>query len=187
MKFEELQRAWQAVKTEPKSHEELRRMMYASPVWRLGGLKRKEILALSGNILTIVVLSIAFDFFGSWDTALLTVWSFVLTLDHYLGLRYLRFIPQKDTLQETLMDMLTHIKQRALISQIVHFLAWIALVLLLGTKVRVGTTNMILWALMLLPLLVAVFWWNSRKWSKKSDEVKALLEELSEVADIPAV
>jgi hypothetical protein len=187
MKLEELQRRWQAVKSEPKSHEELRRMMYASPAWRFGGLTRKEVLALSGNMLIMVSLSIAFNFFGSWDTALPAGCSIVLLLDEYLGLRYLRFLPKKDTLEKTLTNALTRIKQRALISQLVHFLTWIALVLLLGTKVQVGTMNIILWALILSPLLVAVFRWNSRKWSKKNDEVKAMLREFGKEPGMPAV
>ena len=175
------------MKSEPKSHEELRSMMYSSPAWRFGGLTRKEVLALSGNMLVIVAMGLAFGFFDGWDTALASSCGIVLVLDEYLGLRYLRFLPQKDTMQKTLTAALTRIKQAALISQIVNFLAWIALVLILGTNVQVGTMNLILWGLVLLPLLVAVAWWNSRKWSKKNDEVKAMLKEFGEGTSIPAV
>jgi len=187
MKLEELQRRWQAVKSKPKSHEELRSMMYSSPAWRLDGLTRKEVLALCGNMLVLVAIGLAFGFFDGWDTALASSCGIVLLLDEYLGLRYMRLLPKKDTLEKTLINALTRIKQLALVSQIVHFLAWTALVLLLGTKVRVGTMNVILWALMLSPLLVAAFRWNSRKWSKKNDEVKAMLKEFGKESGMPAV
>ncbi len=187
MKFEELQQEWRAVKSEPKSHEELRRMMYASSAWRFRRLPWKEVLRLFGNVLLMAALIIGFDLFGRLDTALPIGYGIVVGLDEYLGLRYLRFLPQKDTMQKTLTAALTRIKQAALISQIVNFLAWIALVLILGTNVQVGTMNLILWGLVLLPLLVAVAWWNSRKWSKKNDEVKAMLKEFGEGTSIPAV
>ena len=192
MKFEELQQEWQAIKSEPKSHNELRRMMYAPPVWRFRGLTQKELLELIGSGMIIVGLDILVaiyeeHWYRHWYDLLTWIPAFVVVLNPYLQWCYLRFLPQKDTLQETLISALTRIKRLALVSQIVNVLIWIALVLILGNKVQMGAMNMILWALILLPLLVAVNWWSSRRWSRNNDEVKALLKELSEEPSLPVV
>ena len=46
MTLEELQQEWRVVKIEPFSHDELRRMMYASPARRLMKVRRGEALDL---------------------------------------------------------------------------------------------------------------------------------------------
>ena len=180
MNFEELQQQWQAIKSEPRSHGELRSMMYASPAWRLKKVTVKEILRFCARAFALIVLIVLFDLFGSWSSGIFAAWSIFLFLDEYLGLRYLRFLPQQATIRETLTEVLVNIRRVALVSRLAHGLIWMIVVLVLGMKVQVGVMNTVLWALMLLPVLVAVGWWSSRKWSHKMAEVKEMLEEFGE-------
>ena len=185
MTLEELQKEWKLMKIGPrKSHEELRRMMYASPAWRFRGLTRKEIWGLSWNGLVIIALIVVFDTFSSWFSTACILYGIIQTLDRYLGLRYLRLLPQKDTMQGTLMSALAHIKRMAIILLIVSILIWTAVVAALGTSVHLGEWNVFLWGLILLPLLAALIWWTSRTWSERRDEVKAMLKEFDEEASV---
>ena len=96
MNFEELQQQWQAIKSEPRSHGELRSMMYASPAWRLKKVTVKEILRFCARAFALIVLIVLFDLFGSWSSGIFAAWSIFLFLDEYLGLRYLRFLRSPD-------------------------------------------------------------------------------------------
>src|SRR5882762_3402161 len=106
MNFEEMQKAWNSVKSEPKSDEEILRMMYAPHGWRFRGLTRKEVWGLTWNGLVIVALIVVFEPFRSTSSTIWFIVSLLLgilqDLNQFFGLRYLRFFPQKDTIQETL-------------------------------------------------------------------------------------
>jgi len=180
MNFEVLQQEWQAMKGEPRSHDELRSMMYASPASRLKKVAAKEILVFSGKALIIAAVIILFDLFANWSSGIFAAWSIFLFLDEYVGLRYLRIIPQQETLQQTLAEALVSIRRVALVSRLAHGMIWIIIVLVLGLKVQVGAMNTLLWALVLLPLFVAVSWWTSRKWTQKIAEIKEMLQVYNE-------
>src|SRR6266850_7120013 len=107
MKLEELQREWQAVKSEPKSHDELRKMMYSPRAWRFRSFMRRELWKLMAELL---VFASGFLLTGwSWRLTdfLYVLWFIIVILYNYLGLQYLRRLPQKDTLKKTLINALT--------------------------------------------------------------------------------
>jgi hypothetical protein len=180
MKFEEYQREWQTVQSEPKTHDELCKMMYAPRAWRLRGFMRKEISSLMGELLTFASGFLLTGWSWRWTDFLYVIWFIIFILYNHLGLRYLSRLPQKGTLKKTLISALTRVKRLAIISRVMLYLLWILLAIILGMRVYVGTMNMIRWALMLLPLLAAVMWWNSRTWARRGDEVKELLKEFDE-------
>lgn len=189
MKFEELQREWDSIKSEPKSHDEIRRMMYSSPARRFRSLTREQIWGLTWNGLFVLVAIFLFDALNHWISILSIVWCIVQALDRYLGLRYLRFFPQEsaDTIRDVLTKMLAYIRRRAITSSVINAGMWLALVIILGTGVYIGTLNIVRWALILLPVLAAVMWWNARTWSKQRNEVMATLKEFDEEAGAAAV
>src|SRR5260221_3294157 len=178
MKLEEFQREWQAVKSDPKSHDELRKMMYAPRAWRIRSFMRRELSNLAGQFLLLASTFLILGWSWRLTDFLYLLWSIIAILYEPLGLRYLTRLPQKDTLKKTLISALTRTKQLAVVSRFILSLLWILLAIILGMRVYVGPMNVILWALMLLPLLAAVMWWTSRTWSKKSAELRDLLDDL---------
>jgi len=180
MNFEELQKEWQAVKSEPRSHSDLRTMMYASPDTRIRQIKGKEILKFCGSAMLIGVLTYAFDLLKNWSSAVFVAWSVFLLFDEYLGLRYMSFLPQKDTLQKTLMELLSRMDNVKLWSRIAHASVWIITVLILNIRMQLELADTALLALLLFPLLMAMSWWSTRKWARKIAEVKMILKELNE-------
>ena len=158
----------------------MRSMMYASPISRLKKVTAKEILGFCARALVILTLIVLFDLFGSWSTGISTAWGIFVFLDNYLGLRYLRLLPQKATLEQTLTEALVRIRRVSLVIRIAHGMIWMMVVLVLGMTVQIGAMNTILWAVMLLPVLVAVSWWSARNWSHQMAEVKEMLEVFGE-------
>ncbi len=186
MDIEELQKEWGAIKSEPKTHDELRRMMYQTPLSRLKRLTRKERLRLIGKSVFIAAVIVGFDLFKHWSSGIFALWTIVLFIYDNLGLRYLRIFPgMEGGLHQALTVSLVRMQRVVLVSRLVHGLIWLALVLVLGLTVPVGSLNILLWALMLLPLLVGVNWWTSRNWSPKIAGLKETLREFSEEETIP--
>jgi hypothetical protein len=179
MKFEELQQEWQAMECELKSPDELLRMIEAPPlVWRLKNVSAKKLLTFCWRAAFITAVIIVFDLFGSWTTGIFAAWGIVTFLDDHLGfLNLLRLVPQENTIKGTLVNSLISIKRFALVSGISHGVMWMAAVVILGTHVEIGPLNVLLWAFILLPLLIAMSWWNSRRWSHRIAKVKGMLEE----------
>lgn len=145
---------------------------------------RTELSNLMAGLLTFASGFLLTGWSWRWTDFLYVLWFIIFILYNHLGLRYLRRLPQKDTLKKTLISALTRIEHLAVISRIILFLLWILLAIILGVRVYVGTMNMIRWALMLLPLLAAVMWWTSRNWSKKSAELRDLLDDIGEEASV---
>ena len=168
---------------EPKSHDELRKMMYGSKKLRLRKITEKEFVQLSGAVLLVAILAI--DGYINY-IAVSAIWCVVLFLDQYLGLRYLRFLPQKETLQATLMNIIKCIGRRQTMSYVNNALIWATLAFVLGTGARGGIMNIFRWALMLLPVLAGVVLWISWTWSRRRNEVNDLLREMNDEASFPS-
>lgn len=179
MKFEELKRDWDTLRFEKKSEAELRRMMYASVLARLTGFgirTRKENLAFLGKFLFAVTVIIGFRFFSNPSTAIFAVWSLLLLIDQYIGIRYLYFIKYQDTTELSLRKVLTWVNRLTLGFLLAHAFVWLSIILAV-----VSTTtarNALLTAIGSLPVLVLVSWWTSKKWMNKAADVKALLNNM---------
>lgn len=181
MDMEALRNEWHATKSEPKTHDEIRHMMYRTPLARLKRMTPTEIMAMCAKAVFLVGVIVVFDLFKFWSSGIFALWSIVLFLDDYMGLRYLRIFPgMEGGLRQALAVSLARMKRVVWVTRLAHGLLWLALVLVLGLTVQVGSLNILRWALMLLPLLVAVNWWISRKWSYKIAGLKETLKEFEE-------
>jgi len=183
MTIEELQQQWQSVKSEPRSHRDLRRMMYASPALRMRNISRQEGVRFIRYLLILVGLTWAFDLLSDLSTAIPIVYAAFLLVDEYVGLRYMRFIPQEATLQRSLQDSLSFIHRAVVFSRVAHGAMWLSVVVVLYFAIPLSPTAAVGWAIALLPFAVAINWWSSRKWSRKVAEVKMMLKELNDEAD----
>jgi len=120
MTIEELQKAWHSVKSEPRSHDELRAMMYSTKSPRMRRLQRKEILHFFISLSVLAAISLAFKFYEDWSTGIMIPLGVVEILDEYLGLRYVRWLPQKGTIEKTLLSHLKKLKLALLLSRLVQ-------------------------------------------------------------------
>ena len=85
MTIEELQKAWHSVKSEPRSHDELRAMMYSTKSPRMRRLQRKEILHLFLYLSLVAAVTLAFRFYKDWSTGIMIPVTVVEVLDEYLA------------------------------------------------------------------------------------------------------
>jgi len=83
MTLEELQKAWHSVKSEPRSHDELRAMMYSTKSPRMRRLQRKEILHFFISLSVLAAISLAFKFYEDWSTGIMIPLGVVEILDEY--------------------------------------------------------------------------------------------------------
>ena len=182
MSIEELQREWQAIEIEPYSESELRSMMYAARAPRMRSMQGKEIRNFALKLLVIVAFCLGFV--RDWASGIWLLISFIGLLDEYLGLRYMRLLPQKDTIRNTLLSALSKMKRAMLLSRLAYACMWLVVVLIAATKMDLGFWNTVLLGLATLPLLFLMSWWSSRKWSLKVGEVNAMLKEFNEEPEV---
>lgn len=175
MTFEELQKQWQSVKSTPKSHDELRRMMYAPRTFTVRLMTRKERMDLLLKASSIVGLIWAFDLFESWSTGICAAWGIYLFLNEYLGLVYIRLLPHDDSIVEVLQRISYSLQRVLLVSRIANGMVWLTLVVVLGITVPVEGLSPLLWAVMLLPVMLAANWWIGELWSERQREVQEML------------
>ncbi len=180
MSIEELQQQWQSVKSEPRSHRDLRRMMYTAPAMRVRNVSRKESMRFIRYLLILVVLTWAFDLLSDLSTIIPIVYGAFLLVDEYVGLRYMRFIPQESNLERSLQESLAFMHRAVVLSRIAHAAMWLGIVIVMYFTVPLSVTAALVWAVGLLPLAIAVNWLSSRKWSRKVAEVKLMLKELND-------
>lgn len=186
MNFEQLQQEWQSVKSEPKSHDELRRMMYSPSVYTMKRITQPEKIQLIAKVAMILAMIFLFDLFGSWSTGISAGWGIYVFLNEYLGLAYLRMLPQTGSINEALAQALARLQRVSLVSRLANGAVWLTLVIVLGMTVQLGSFNTLWWALILLPVLVVADWWNGRNWSARIRETEELLSIYYEDPD-PAV
>src|SRR5260221_10904201 len=170
MTIEELQKAWHSVKSEPRSHDELRAMMYSTKSPRMRRLQRKEILHLFISLSVLAAISLAFKFYEDWSTGIMIPLGVVEILDEYLGLRYVRWLPQKGTIEKTLLSHLKKLKLALLLSRLVHVTLWTALVVVLGINLKVGFWNAVLLGVAAVSGVFLLTQLSFRKWSQKVKE-----------------
>ncbi len=185
MTIEELQKAWHSVKSEPRSHDELRAMMYSTRSPRMRRLQRKEILHLFLYLSLVAAVTLAFRFYKDWSTGIMIPVAVLEVLDEYLGLRYVRWLPQKGTIEKTLLSHLKKLKLALLLSRLVHVTLWTALVVVVGINLQLGFWNAVLLGSAAVPVVFLLTQWSSRKWSQKVKEVNELLKEADEEPEMP--
>jgi hypothetical protein len=183
MEFEELQKAWQEIKITPKTHDELRRMMYVARASHLRDVPRKEIISFCLGMGAMIALSWIFKLFSEWSTGLLMAVAFVEVLDQYVGLRYLRLLPEKNSLLEAMKDLLARVKLVLLLSRLAHAALWLVVVWFAATQMNLDFWKAAAVAVVSLPLVYLLSWWNARKWSQKINEVNSLLADLADDAE----
>ncbi len=180
MKFEEAQRVWKSMKYKPTRREELLKMMYAPPPSQFKIPQWREIRRFCLYMAFTLVILLAFEFFNDWSTGIFAVLSLVLVIDEFLGLRYMRFLPQKATVRKTLLDFARRVERLMVWSLIAHAGIWLAAIVILGMRMKWEPIGTLLWAVLLLPVLLTVSWWTSRKWKRQLEAVRIMLEELNE-------
>ena len=118
MKIEEMQNEWKMVKSSPRSHGELRKMMYASPVRRMRRMQWREKLSLSQTLVAFVVVLWVTESLKEVPTAVLACWLLYTLLDQYLGLRYFSLLPNKATVHKTLTNSLSKLEDALILSHV---------------------------------------------------------------------
>lgn len=180
MKFEEAQRVWKSMKYKPTRREELLKMMCAPPPSRFKIPQWTEIGRFCLYMTFTLAIILVFELLNDWSSGIFAVLSLILVVDEFLGLRYLRFLPQKATIRKTLLDFARRVKRLMIWSLIAHAGIWLAAIVILGMRMKWEPMGTLLWAVLLLPVLLAVSWWTSRKWKRQLVAVKIMLEELNE-------
>jgi hypothetical protein len=148
-------------------------------------VQRKEILHLFISLSVVAAATLAFRFYKDWSTGIMIPVAVVEVLDEYLGLRYVGWLPQKDTIEKTLLSHLKKLKLALLLSRLVHVTVWIALVVVVGMNLELGFWNAVLLGLAALPVVFLLTQWSSRKWTLKVKEVNALLKEFYDEPEMP--
>jgi hypothetical protein len=178
MNLEELRKEWNAVKSVPRSHDEWRSMMYAPRSRRFRSVTKMETLGFCGKLLFVITLTIAFDLFNTWATAILTLWSLLILVDDYTGIRYMFLMPHYGSLRKTLEEGLRRIKWFTFVTRLLH-----VLVLTVGSLIiclvawRSGITETLVAALVSLVIMFATgMWWSSKRWADKIAEVTEMLQ-----------
>jgi hypothetical protein len=180
MDFETLQKEWNAFTCEPKTHDEWRSMMYASPAWGFRGASLRSWLNFFMKLTVLLVIAVGFDLFGSWSTGICAGWGLYIFLDDYLGIRYLHSPPHQDGILESLLYMKERVQRAWLVSRLAHILLWLTVVVVFGQTVPLANQNTFVWALLFSPALAAIYWWNSRRWTGRLQEVVDLLNEFTD-------
>lgn len=180
MTLEELQKEWQSVKSTPKSHDELRRMMYAPRTFRIRLMSQKEFRDFLMKAAFIVGLIWAFDLFANWSTGICAAWGIYLFLNEYLGLVYIRLVPTDDTIEQVLRKISDSLQRVLVLSRVANGLVWLTLAIVLGITVPVQGISGILWAVMLLPVMLAANWWIGEVWSERKWEVQQMISTFSD-------
>jgi hypothetical protein len=179
MTLEEFTEKWQAMRFPHRSHDDIRRMIYAKREWRLRKLTTMEFLRPIFDAVFIFVMIVLFNMFSHWITTIGAFWCIGMWLERYLGLRYLLFVSffsQKNTpMQQLLQRALAWIKAITQIINVTYVLLWIAASLVMTLQKSSGQGINFWWALILSPALAGAIWWSNRKWREKREEIEGML------------
>lgn len=181
MTFEELQLEWNAMEVPARSHDDLLGMTRASHLPRLRKMRMRLIGECGFSVLFVTAVIVVSDLFSGplWLSVAFIACNILFLFNDFLGYGYLQILPQRISLQLSLLKFTERMKRLVVLSRIASVSMGLVAILILIVRVRVGADNIILWAIMV-PLLIGVTWLSSRNWSRRIREVKRMLRDLNE-------